>query len=132
MLTGGIPFLIGIAGFCALILFRFWEVKRGARLFEGARRRADETVRVWYRIVVMGELPHAYRIHLAAALRAAGHHLVVLLARALRALERPLLKLSHQMRRGPQGNGTAPSSYLKTLSSDSQKTKDEGASDLLQ
>ncbi len=96
--------------------FRWWEEKRGVRLFQDSRAVVDTRVAHVYEAIVRGEIPSSWRQSFAAWLHVLTHRVVVLLVEALRTIERPLTRLSYRMRmQKPSSNGKEVSPYLKSI-----------------
>lgn len=113
-------FLIG-----AFVLFRVHEEKRGARYFDAYRTHADELAAHIYRLLVMGQIPREWRTTLMSVTTRGLHRLVVLTVELLRAIERPLTRLSHRMRTAvPAKSKENVSEFLKTLTP--RKSKGNG------
>ncbi|MDO8523974.1 MAG: hypothetical protein Q7R74_01960 [bacterium] len=115
-MSAAVTFLIALALLVAFVVFRFWEEKRGVRLFAEKRAAADTVVAEMYRAAVMGNIPAEYRIAVIRFLHTLAHDTVVFLVEGLRAVERPLTRLSYRMRQSaPASNGKEPSAFLKTI-----------------
>lgn len=98
------------------ILFRFFEETRGVRLFAQERSMADESALRLYRTLITGNLSAEYRVKVARFFRETLHRLVVLIVEGLRAVERPLTRLSYKMRMSTTSSPTKEvSSFLKTI-----------------
>ncbi len=120
--------------FLALILllgfvgFRFWEEKRDVRVFAHARGIADEFAKHLYHSAVMGNISAEYRVALTHFLHTLAHDTVVFLVEGLRAIERPLTRLSYRMRKSPPAPaGKEPSAFLKTITPAPTPEKGRGA-----
>lgn len=108
-------FILGTVGTIAFIGTRLIEERRGARFFDAARLKLDKGAAKMYRVMVFGEIPRGYRKTLFSFINTFLHKAVRALVLGLRALERPLVRLSHRMRvsaREPKGE---PSAFLKTI-----------------
>jgi len=117
-----ITFFVSLVLMIAYVLFRMEEEKRGVKVWAHAREEADQHVLHAYRTAVMGDIPHHFRTEFLKLGHAISHAIVVLAVQVLRAIERPLSRLSHQMRRNaPVGNGKEPSQFLKTITPDKKK-----------
>ena len=120
-----IPLLTSMALLAAFFWFRTWEEARGKRLFAAVREKADANVAAFYRQLVTGNIPKEYRAFLAAFLHNVTHAIVVLTVGALRAIERPLTRLSYKMRQQvPTGTKKEPSAFLKTITPEKPATPD--------
>lgn len=116
MLIGGIPFVAGLVGLIGFGIVRMWEERRGTRIFARSRAALDRVTASAYRLLVTGDISHEYRVHLIKSIRTFVHQGVVLLVTFLRAIERPLSRLSHRMRvHEPVPTHREPSEYLKTI-----------------
>lgn len=125
-MTGGIIFLIGAVGFILFVVLHTWEVKSNKRLFADFRNGADAVVSRTYKTMVLGEVPHEYRVQFQKWIRNSVHKILVFLARILRAIERPLSRLGHRVREVDIKNGgREPSSYLKTLKPSAKSTPEK-------
>jgi len=115
-MAAAFTFAIAFILLAVFLAFRFWEERRGRRVWGAARDSADVVVVDMYSAAVMGNVPQKYRIALVALLHAIAHEAVVSAVRALQAVERPLARLSHRLRQSaPRGNGKEPSAFLKTI-----------------
>lgn len=102
--------------FAMFIAFRMWEEKRGVRLFASSRTMLDHWVIDIYHGAVTGSIPRHYRMHLLVFLRTTLHRAVLLTVATLRAIERPLTRLSFRMRMASPGTAKKEvSSFLKTI-----------------
>ena len=129
MPAAAITFFISLALLVGFVFFRFGEEKRGVKLWARTRDSYDATIADAYKQAVMGNLPSNWRVAFLSLMHKVSHAAVVLTVQALRAIERPLLRLSYRMRRGvPSANGKEPSEFLKTISEkkDSGTTPDGG------
>lgn len=115
-MSASVTFFICLFLLVAFIAFRFWEEKRQMRLFAHARATADTVVSGMYQAAVMGSIPEEYRIALARFLHSLAHETIVFLVEGLRAVERPLTRLSLRMRQNvPSTKGREPSAFLKNI-----------------
>lgn len=109
-------FIVAFVLLGVFIVFRVWEEKRGVRVWASLRKDADEQVVEVYRSAITGSIPQHYRIRLFAFLRNAIHELVLLLVATLRAVERPLTRISYRMRMSASNtNKKEVSPFLKTI-----------------
>lgn len=124
MPAAAITFFISLALLVAYVLFRMGEEKRGVKLWAHARESADSAIEKAYHRAVMGNLPSNWRDAFLKFAHQLSHAGVVLTVEALRAIERPLLRLSHRMRRGgaPTATGKEPSEFLKTITPEKKET----------
>lgn len=111
-----ILFLVSLFLLVGFLVFRSWEEKRGVRVWAGTRAKLDEQVRHWYHNAVTGTIPYRYRTAFFVFLQKMIHEAVLVIVRALRAIERPLTRLSYRMRMStPKANGKEVSSFLRTI-----------------
>ncbi|MFQ5541012.1 MAG: hypothetical protein ACE5F4_02100 [Candidatus Paceibacteria bacterium] len=134
MLSGLIPFTIGLVGILAFVSLRLFETRRGARFFERSRARFDEwTIRRW-RAVVLGDIPHHARIRLVHSVRHGAHALVTALAAGFGALERLLARMSRRMRASARRTSTHeardPSPFLKDIGGEKKERSEEARDSL--
>ena len=109
-------FVVAFVLLGVFIFFRMWEQKRRIRMWAGAREKADEQVVEAYRSAITGSIPQHYRIRFLAFLRNAIHELVLLLVATLRAVERPLTRISYRMRMSASNtNKKEVSPFLQTI-----------------
>lgn len=98
------------------LIFRSWEEKRGIRLWADARTKLDEKVHRMYHRAVTGTIPYRYRTAFFVFLQKMIHEAVLVIVATLRAIERPLTRLSYRMRMAtPKANGKEVSSFLRTI-----------------
>ena len=111
-----VTFFISLALLAAFVVFRFWEEKRAQRVWVDTRSAADVVVSDMYHAAVTGDIPQKYQAAVVHFLYALAHDTVVFLVEGLRAVERPLSRLSYRLRRSvPAGSGKEPSAFLKTI-----------------
>jgi len=111
-----ILFLVAFTLLAMFIAFRVFEEKRQVRLWGKARRALDEKVTEAYEAAVTGSIPRHYRIRFLAFLQQAFHELVLFLVAMLRAIERPLTRLSYRMRMAASNTKKKEvSPFLKTI-----------------
>ncbi len=124
MPAAAITFLISLVLLVGFVLFRLGEEKKGVMLWREMRQSTDAAVSDAYRKAVMGNLPSNWRVAFMSFAHQVSHAAVVLTVELLRAIERPLLRLSHRMRRGgaPTGTGKEPSEFLKTITPEKKET----------
>jgi len=117
MFSGGVIFIVGVLGLVLYALLRFFEISRGKRFFDAVRSRLDAFSSRVYRLAVFGELPHGYRAWFSARVGELVHHAVVALVAWLRAIERPLSRMSRRLRvsRHTSTASREPSSFLKDI-----------------
>ena len=129
-MSAAVTFLIALVLLVAFVFFRFWEQKRGVKVWADARNTADEVVSDMYTSAVLGSFPHKYRIAFLNFLHTLLHDSVVFAVESLRALERPLTRLSYRLRQSaPSANGKEPSAFLKNLVSEKKPEESSGTTD---
>ena len=122
-------FIVAFVLLGVFIVFRMWEQKRGIRIWAGMREDVDEQVVEAYRSAITGSIPQKYRIRFLAFLRNAIHGLVLLLVATLRAVERPLTRISYRMRMSASNTKKKEvSPFLKTIApkKDVEQNTEEG------
>lgn len=120
-MIGGIFFSVGVVGLLLSICLFVWEAKTGSRFLSMLRTKLDRTVRVLYRTAVFGEIPRVWRIEFAAWVRRATHGGVNILITTLRAIERPLSRISRRMQYSKHSDADpsrAPSPFLQDMKQD--------------
>jgi hypothetical protein len=121
-----ITFFVSLVLLVGFIAFRFFEERRGVRVWAHARTEADVVVAAAYQSAVTGNIPSEYRDATLHFLHALAHDLIVFLVEGLRAIERPLMRLSYRMRRSaPAAHGHEPSAYLKTITPEKRQESAE-------
>ncbi len=109
--------LIALCAILAVVTVRRVETARGARYFDATRTVLDRRALEFWEALVMGGIPVSWRSYARAIMHDTAHLLVRLAVETVRALERPLVKLSYKMRVTAPKSGAAPvSEFLKTLS----------------
>ncbi len=109
-------FLVALVLLGVFVAFRLFEEKRGVRLWAPVRTAVDEKVIEMYHSSVTGSIPRHYRLQFLMFLRQTTHAGVLLLVAGLRALERPLTRLSYRMRMATSNTSKKEvSSFLKTI-----------------
>ncbi len=109
-------FFVSLALLIAFVAFRFSEERRGVKVWADTRAKADAVVSEMYRAAVVGNIPAEYREAFVRFLRTLAHDALVFLIEGLRAVERPLTRLSYRMRRvSPPTSAAEPSAFLKTI-----------------
>jgi hypothetical protein len=132
MYLGVVPFAAGLFGLAGFWFLRTWEVRRGLRLWEGRREELDKTVADAYRGYIAGDALHVHRARFFAFIHTLTHQAVVALVALLRAVERPLARLSYRMRIAPPpAPNRQPSEFLKTLASEKSEATDAPSADTL-
>ena len=111
-----VTFFISLVLLVAFIAFRFLEEKRGRRVWTVTRASDDTVVSDMSHAAVTGDIPRKYQDATVHFLYTLAHDMIVFLIEGLRAIERPLARLSYRLRRSvPSGNGKEPSAFLKTI-----------------
>lgn len=109
-------FIVAFVLLGVFVVFRVWEEKRGVRLWASLRKDADEQVVEAYRSAITGSIPQHYRIRFFAFLQHTVHECVLLLVATLRAVERPLTRISYRMRMSASNtNKKEVSPFLQTI-----------------
>ena len=125
-MLAAIPFfsaLVLLAGFIAL---HVWELKRGKRMFDAYRTKLDGQISRLYQTLITGDVPASWRIATLRFLHNLAHRVVVVSVEVLRAVERPLSRLSHRMRvRPPVASGGEVSQYLKNIVPEKQGSQND-------
>ena len=122
MYLGIIPFVLGLAGLVGFWFVREREEQRGTRLAESHRATLDRVVAEAYHTLVAGDALHTHRLRFFALVHNVSHRVVIALVAALRAVERPLARVSHRMRMEPPKSPREPSEFLKTITPDKKTT----------
>jgi hypothetical protein len=129
MVVAIVSFFTSLVFLGAFLGFRVWEEKKGVRLLEEKRYLLDSQVSVLYRAMVMGSIPVEWRMYAIHFFHWISHRLVVTAVETLRAIERPLTRLSYRLRtRVPKSNGKEVSSFLKTITPERSEGKGTGNS----
>lgn len=97
---------------------RMVEVRRDIRFFDEQRTALDAHANELYAAVVMGGIPVRWRQYTAFLVHQITHEIVHLAVLSLRAIERPLARLSYRMRVSQPKTGGEVSSFLKTITPD--------------
>ncbi|MDE2079096.1 MAG: hypothetical protein KGI73_01775 [Patescibacteria group bacterium] len=122
-----ITFFVSLVLLVVFVGFRFFEERRGFRVWMHLRTQTDAFVAEAYKGAVTGNIPSEYREALVHFLHRLAHDLVVTAVLGLRAIERPLMRLSYRMRRAaPKANGKEPSAFLKTITPEKRGGEDSG------
>ncbi|MCL9971824.1 MAG: hypothetical protein NBV63_00210 [Candidatus Pacebacteria bacterium] len=101
----------------AFMSVRRLEAARGIRFFEPQRRAFDVYAESVWAALVLGGIPVSWRTYVRAVIHDITHMLVRLMVEVIRAVERPLARLSYKMRvSAPKGTGAPVSEFLKILS----------------
>lgn len=116
-------FVVALILLGAFVIFRMWEEKRGIRMWSRAREGVDMQVVEVYRSAVTGSIPQKYRIQFFAFLQHTVHEFVLLLVATLRAVERPLTRISYRMRMSASNTKKKEvSPFLKTIAPEKTDT----------
>ncbi len=111
-------FLIALSLILALsyIWIRRFETVRGVRYREEMRVRFDQRAEMLWTGLVEGGIPLEWRHYAKIAAHTTSHQAVRIAVETVRAIERPLARLSYKLRvTAPKGAGEV-SEFLKTLS----------------
>ncbi len=99
-----------------LIGVRAVEERRGIRVFQDVRSRYDRRIAEAYTRIVANDFPIEIRQNVSHALHWLSHRIVVLAVEMVRAIERPLTRLSYRLRtRAPKPSGKDVSPFLRTI-----------------
>lgn len=116
MLTPAILLVIVLSAILGFVSLRRFEIARGVRYFEPQRALLDERATELWRAVVLGGMPLSWRNYIKAVLHDITHLGVYSAVQVVRAVERPLAKLSYKMRVSAPKSGVAPvSEFLKII-----------------
>jgi ABC-type dipeptide/oligopeptide/nickel transport system permease subunit len=116
MLTPAILLAVALSAILGFISLRRAEEARGARYFEAERTILDERAAILWTALVLGGVPVSWRNYARAVLHDVTHLSVHSAVEAVRAVERPLAKLSYKMRVSAPKSGNAPvSNFLRTI-----------------
>lgn len=121
MVVSTILFGAGLLGLVGFWYLRVWEERRGARLMASPRAAWDARFAKAHEAMVRGDFARTARAALLAALHSLSHRALASLVALLRAIERPLARISHRMRVPPPTSPPRePSEFLKTITPDKQ------------
>lgn len=119
MIAPVVVMCIAASAMLAFVSVRRTEVARGERFFEAERALLDARVSELWTRAVRGGVPMSWRSFLRAVLHDATHLTVHAAVEGIRAVERPLARLSYKMRISAPKSGVAPvSEFLKVLTPD--------------
>lgn len=108
--------LVALVAMLGLISVRRLELARGMRFFDTQRSVLDARAAELWEALVLGGLPVSWRAYVRAVFHDLGQVLVHTAVEVVRAVERPLAKLSYKMRVTAPKSGTKPvSDFLKTI-----------------
>lgn len=111
--------LVALCAMAGIFAVRRVELVRGTRFFEPVRASFDTWATDVWSALVMGGIPVSWRSYVRAVAHDLTHLLVRVAVEVVRAIERPLAKLSYKMRVSAPKSGVAPvSEFLKTLTPD--------------
>jgi hypothetical protein len=128
-MDASVTFFLSLILLLAFLALRFFEEKRGYRAWAGVRTKADRVVSDMYKAAVMGSIPVEYREAFARFLHSLAHDSLLFLVESLRAIERPLTRLSYRMRQSaPASTDKTPSEFLKTITPE-KKTESTSTTD---
>ncbi len=116
------PLVLILIALCAIggvFTVRRVELVRGTRFFEPVRASFDSWATDLWSALVLGGIPVSWRSYVRAVAHDLTHLLVRVAVEVIRAIERPLARLSYKMRVSAPKSGMAPvSEFLKTLTPD--------------
>jgi len=120
-------FFSSLVLFTAFAALKVWEERKGARILEPMRASLDAQLPRIYQAAVMGSLPTSWRHAVAVFAHDATHRAVVFLVEVLRAVERPLTRISFRMRiQKPSANGKGISPFLKSIMPEKKEAPSDG------
>lgn len=116
MLAPLILLLIALSAMLGFLSLRRVEVARGVRYFDTGRTLLDSRAEELWVKLVTGGVPLSWRHFASVVLHDLGHLGVHTAVEVVRAMERPLAKLSYKMRVSAPKSGNAPvSDFLRTI-----------------
>ncbi len=116
MLTPAVLLLIALSAILGFFSLRRYETAHGIRFLNAQRSVLDERALELWRTMVLGGVPLSWRNYVKALIHSATHFGVQSAVEAVRALERPLARLSYKMRvSAPKGGGAPVSNFLRTI-----------------
>lgn len=99
------------------VWLRRFETVRGGRFFEASRARFDARASALLEALVLGGIPVSWRKYVVALFHEVVHTMVRFAVDVIRAVERPLARLSYRLRvSAPKGSGVPVSEFLRTIS----------------
>ncbi len=102
--------------FCLTYLGLWMERAAGKKVFSETRAGFDNAIAAFFNSAVLGGVPNEWRDQFVKSTHDVIHLMVQVGVSVLRALERPLSRLSYRMRmRQPQATATEVSEFLKTI-----------------
>lgn len=108
--------LIALSAMLAFVSMRRMEVARGVRFFEDKRAVLDAQAEVLWSRLVRGGVPLSWRRYVGVVLHDVTHLSIHGAVELVRAVERPLAKLSYKMRvSAPKSGGAPVSDFLRTI-----------------
>jgi hypothetical protein len=121
MIIPAVLLVVGLVLTLCFILFRAWEVRRGSRLYNERRLLLDHWAERVYETLVLGGVPLSWRRYAVAVSHEVSHEAVRLLVAIIRAVEKPLVRLSYRLRVSAPKTGAQPvSEFLRTIAPDKQ------------
>lgn len=116
MLIPLVILLVALSAMLGFLSLRRFEVARGERFFETHREVLDARAEVLWTSLVVGGIPLSWRRYATAFAHEASHALVHLAVEVVRAVERPLARLSYRMRvSAPKSGSTPVSDFLRII-----------------
>jgi hypothetical protein len=108
--------LVALMAMLTLISVRRYETAKGMRFFDSYRETFDVYAAQLWVGVVLGGIPVSWRTYARAVVHDVTHTGVRLAVEVIRAIERPLARLSYKMRvSAPKGAGAPVSDFLRTI-----------------
>lgn len=119
MTSALVVIILALSAGLAFVSMRRFEESRGIRLFNERRVALDSYASSLWEALVLGGIPVAWRKHAALLIHGVTHEGVRQAVEVVRAVERPLARLSYKMRvSAPKGAGAPVSDFLKTITPD--------------
>lgn len=111
--------LIALSAMLGFLSLRRLEVARGVRYFDTERAVLDQHAEVIWAKLIHGGIPLSWRVYAGVILHDVTHLGVHSAVELVRAVERPLARLSYKMRvSAPKGGGAPVSNFLRTITPD--------------
>ncbi len=121
MVVPAIVLGVGLVLALSFIVFRMWEVRSGVRIYNARRQRLDQWAERVYETMVLGGVPLSWRRYAVAVVHEISHEAVRLMVAIIRAVEKPLVRLSYRLRVSAPKTGAQPvSEFLRTIAPDKQ------------
>ena len=116
MLAPLIIILVALSAMLGFLSLRRLEVARGMRYFDTERAVLDQHAEIMWMKLIHGGIPLSWRTYAGVILHDITHLGVHSAVELVRAVERPLARLSYKMRvSAPKGGGAPVSNFLRTI-----------------